>query len=391
MSEAVPIKCPVCGGKSDVFWRRDGLPVRCNVLCRTREEAVSTPRGDIHLAVCDDCGYIHNAAFDPARMAYDQAYENSLHFSPRFQAYAEELARRLIVRYDLHGKDVLEIACGQGDFLGLLCDLGDNCGVGFDPSYFGKPADDGSRVRVIADYFSPKYAGERADLICCRHALEHMPDPIGFLRTVHESIGEGRTPGVFFEVPNVLFTLRDLGIWDIIYEHCCYFSAASLCRAFVEACFVVEDVGEVYGGQFLTIDAKPSDTIGRSRSLADDAACVVAETRRFAERFNEKFGTWQRRFDELVDGGRRAVVWGSGSKGVTFLNMMDRAQAVTHVVDINPRKQGMYVAGSGQQIVAPDALRNYKPDAVIVMNPLYVDEIEATVREMGITPVFHVA
>ena len=384
MSDAVPIACPVCSGDTSVFWRYDDLPVRCNVLCSTRAEAVGAPRGDIHLAVCVNCGYIHNAAFDSERMAYDQAYENSLHFSPCFQAYADELARRLIARYDLHGKDVLEIACGQGDFLELLCELGDNRGVGFDPSYVPKKGDGESRVRVITDYYSPKYADRRADLICCRHALEHMPDPVGFLCSVRENIGEESVPGVFFEVPNVLYTLRDLGIWDIIYEHCCYFSPVSLCRAFGEAGFVVEDVGEVYGGQFLTIDARPSAAADEKDVVSVDPAGVVAEARRFSERFDKKFDQWRQRFDELVDGGRRAVVWGSGSKGVTFLNMMAGAQAVTHVVDINPRKQGMYVAGTGQRIVAPEALRELAPDVVIVMNPLYRDEIGKALTELGL-------
>jgi hypothetical protein len=38
----------------------------------------------------------------------------------------------------------------------------------------------------------------------------------------------------YLEVPNGLFTLRDLGIWDLIYEHCQYFTAASFV-AVVEA------------------------------------------------------------------------------------------------------------------------------------------------------------
>ena len=47
------------------------------------------------------------------------------------------------------------------------------------------------------------------------------------------------------------------------------------------------------------------------------------------------------------------------------------------MVDINPHKHGKYLAGSGHQIVGPDALVEIKPDVVVVMNPIYVEEIRA--------------
>ena len=77
-------------------------------------------------------------------------------------------------------------------------------------------------------------------------------------------------------------------------------------------------------------------------------------------------------------------MWGGGSKGVTFLNIMKAGREVSFVVDINPHKQGKYAAGSGQQIVAPEALVADPPAVIIVMNPLYQDEIEAMVTSLGI-------
>lgn len=81
------------------------VPVYCNVLWPTRDEALHAPRGDIRLAFCKGCTHIFNIAFDPGRMEYTQEYENPLHFSPRFQEYAMSLAERLIKDYDLYDKD----------------------------------------------------------------------------------------------------------------------------------------------------------------------------------------------------------------------------------------------------------------------------------------------
>ena len=52
-------------------------------------------------------------------------------------------------------------------------------------------------------------------------------------------------------------------------------------------------------------------------------------------------------------------------------------------MDINPRKQGMYVAGTGQQIVPPEFLKYYQPDVVIVMNPIYESEIRQIIEGLG--------
>jgi SAM-dependent methyltransferase len=368
--------------------------VHCNTLCESRDEALRVPRGDIRLAACGGCGFVRNVAFDPERIRYDATYENSLQFSARFRSYVQDLAEGLINRHGLRGKDLLEIACGRGDFLRLLCELGDCRGVGFDPSHVPEAnhSEAQERIEFIQDFYSERHGNRRADLICCRHALEHIPDPVAFLRIVRSNIGDRAKTVVFFEVPNVLFTLRDLGIWDIIYEHCSYFGPGALARSFVESGFVIDTMVEAYGGQFLCIEAFPAT--GRSPDPGaryDDGSEVTRETKVFTARFEEKLHMWRSRLARMAEAGRRVVVWGSGSKGATFLNMMKDSSRVEYAVDINMRKQGMYVAGTGQEIVGPSFLQDYRPDHVIVMNPIYVAEIGAAVREMGLTSELQVA
>jgi hypothetical protein len=84
--------------------------------------------------------------------------------------------------------------------------------------------------------------------------------------------------------------------------------------------------------------------------------------------------------------GRRAAVWGAGTKGVTFLNMLgEAAQVVELVVDQNPRKHGKHIAGVGTPIAPASALVNTSVDMVIVMNPVYLPEIKAQVRGMWLS------
>jgi SAM-dependent methyltransferase len=380
-------RCPGCGSPdTTMFMRLDHVPVHCNVLWPTPEAARDAPRGDIRLRFCRTCGLVYNDVFDPTLTQYQATYENSLHFSPRFQEYARWLAAHLTERYDLAGGSVVEIGCGKGEFLELLCDTSGASGVGFDTTY---EADEraGSRIRVIRDFYSEAYSHEAADLICCRQTLEHIADPRDFLAGVRRTIGDRTDVGIFFEVPNALVTLRDLWIWDIIYEHCSYFTLTSLRRLFEQCEFVVEDVAPTFGDQFLTLEARPATSHMPARGHPEvEIQGMEGYVRSFGEIYRSTIESWEHRLSEWKDRGDRIALWGAGSKGVTFLNTVRGADKVASVVDVNPRKHGKRVPGTAQEVVPPSSLRSQAPDAVLVMNPIYESEIRTTLHEQGLDP-----
>jgi len=384
--------CPICDSKEiDLFIEIPRIPVYCNLLYETREEAVNAKRADMQLGFCNSCGHVYNYEFNPNLMDYAQNYENSLHFSSRFQKYAEELAGDLVKRYDLYNKDIVEIGCGDGDFLELLCRIGDNRGLGFDPSHMPDLDKTGGskRITFIRDYYSEKYSHYKVDLICCRHVLEHIQQPGQFLKTVRSGVGDYTDAIVFFEVPNALYTLKDLGIWDLIYEHCSYFSSASLRTVFEKAGFEVIRDREVFQGQFIIIEAKPAPAAGRTaRNRAENPNDLRQYVAKFEEEFQKKLTQWTSELAKMEAGGRSAVVWGAGSKGAAFLNNLKVRHQIKYVVDINTRKQGKFVVGSGQEIVPPEFLKEYQPEVIIVMNPNYFSEIEQKVCKLKLKSEF---
>ena len=379
--------CLVCGASSNVFFETQNIPVCCNILWPTRAAAVASEQAEIRLAFCRSCGYIYNAALDPARLNYDASYDNSLHFSPRFQEYARELAAYLVERYALHGKTIIDIGCGNAEFLSLLCQYGSNRGIGFDPSFIANRADltSGEGIEIIADEYSERYSDRSCDLLCSRHTLEHVPNPRTMVGTVRRSLEKNPRAAVYFEVPNVLFTLRQNGVWDIIYEHCSYFGPQSLHRLFTSAGFHVRDVRESFGGQYLSLEAVASDgneyhpAPNETERLAADVAAFSAYRAKLIE-------NWKVRFDQMRRSDQHAAVWGAGAKGTTFINTLREHHQIQYVVDINPHKQGSYISGTGQKIVAPEALREFRPDFLILMNPIYRDEVERIVAELGLAP-----
>jgi SAM-dependent methyltransferase len=374
--------CLVCGGTSlKPLISISDVPTLCNRLCASAAEAANAPRGDIALTYCLGCGHVVNSAFDPARVNYDGRFENSLSFSPRYRQYANATAERLINRYGLWNKRIIEIGCGNGDFLRLLCSAG-NYGEGYDPSQSDNRCAVGrGSVEIIGRNFAVEDA-RAADFVCCRHVLEHLPEPMDLLRQLRESMAIRTDAAVFFEVPNGLFTLDRLGIWDIIHEHVSYFTPSSLVRAFQGAGLTVCCVESAFDDQYLWLEAR-----------VDGQASTVDPPKRppdvlygsFSTRFAEKVAHWRQRIDELRSQGRRVVIWGAGAKGVMFLNLLrvTTGAGVDWVVDINPRKQGHFVPLMGQKIVGPDCLLQDPPDLVVVMNPEYEREIRSTINDLG--------
>jgi hypothetical protein len=261
-----------------------------------------------------------------------------------------------------------------------LCERGPNTGFGFDPSYEPDLVDQkGAAFTVIQDLYGDRYAHYRADLISCRHVLEHIPVPNTFLQTVRRTIGDRQETAVYFEVPNVLCTIQDLAIWDLIYEHCAYYSPASLRYLFESNGFSVQRIEATFGGQYLSLDARPIRVNGSTPLV--DLETLRAGVGTFAQRFTDKAGAWRELFARLAEANQKVVLWGAGSKGVTLSNLL-RLQH--YIVDINPRKHGRFVAGMGQQIVGPDFMAEYRPDVVVVMNGLYKEEINAMLHAQGI-------
>jgi hypothetical protein len=190
-----------------------------------------------------------------------------------------------------------------------------------------------------------------------------------------------------------MYTLKDLGIWDLIYEHCSYFSVPSLREVFRACGFTVKELHELYEGQFLGIDtvAAQAPATGLDQATAGDVARIDGFVKQFAEEYASKVALWRSRLESWKARKASVAVWGGGSKGVTFLNVLNPGDTVSCMVDINPRKQGMYVAGTGQRVVAPEHLRTVRPDVVIIMNPVYREEIAGQLKALGLSPEILVA
>jgi SAM-dependent methyltransferase len=382
--------CPCCGGtRHRIFHEVERVPTHCCLLIADRDEALAAPVGRLRLAFCEDCGFIYNQAFDPNLIDYSEGYEDDQSFSASFRSFAAGIADRVIDTYDIRDRNVLEIGCGAGYFLELMCERGNNHGVGIDPSAGPERTADrkSPRVRFERAPYGSEHYPLPADLIACRHTLEHLPDPRSLVESIHRHGANGTRPVVFFEIPDVARVLDDLAFWDLYYEHCSYFTLGSLARLFRACGFDLLRLEKEYDGQYLMLDARAGgDPDKRRFEVEDDLDCIDRAVTAFAADFPARIEHWRNRITSLHAEGRRTVLWGAGSKAVGFLTTLGRGidELIETVVDINPNKAGMYLAGTGQRIAAPEQLRESPPDLVIAMNPIYADEIREQIRSLGV-------
>lgn len=376
--------CPCCGARvGEPFLVRRGVPVHQNMILESRALARAIARGDLEMCACPSCGFVFNRAFDPSLLRYGARYDNDQSFSETFRAYLDGLERRIVDERGVKDRTIVEVGCGNGSFLRRLVEdpARGNTGWGFDPAYRGPEADANGRLRFRRAPYGPDCVVAGADVVVCRHLIEHVPDPSDLLAALRTALGGAVAPILFFETPCVDWILRHRVVWDFFYEHCSLFSSRSLASAFERAGFGVETVGHVFGGQYLWLEAGtasapavprgPGETLDLAAEFAGHELAEIDALRRVVER-------------ERAAGS--VALWGAGAKGVTLANLIDPdGELVDCVVDVNPRKQGNYLPGTGHPIVAPDALRARNVVAAIPMNPNYRAENEAIIERAGIS------
>ena len=358
------------------------MPVLLNAQTRP-ENAPNVHRGDIDLVVCLECGHLFNRSFDREQLDYDAAYENTLHFSNQFQQFARALAARLVRDHQLDGADVAELGSGPGHFLSMLCDAGARRGFGWDPSY--EPARLGApehpAVTVSTDRF-PDDGSVEVRLALSQHVLEHLDDPVAALAAQRAAV-LASAGVVYTEVPNGQLMVDHCALWDLIYEHRSYFVPTSLDVACRRAGLVVTTISTAFGAQFLWCEAKPNALDASVRPDPALVAAGVAAARSFGVSAITRIE--QARHDlEALSAVGPVALWGAGSKGMTYLNLVADIAEVTAVVDINPRKAGWGVPGTALVISPPEVLAEVRPRTVLAANPIYIAEITATLAQSGV-------
>jgi 2-polyprenyl-3-methyl-5-hydroxy-6-metoxy-1,4-benzoquinol methylase len=376
-------KCPLCEeSRLKLFLKRSGVPVHQNLVLNSKERALSVTREDLNLVVCENCGFVFNQSFDLSCLSYGEDYDNTQSCSAYFDGYLDGLVQDLVERQGVRNCSIVEVGCGKGEFLKKLVNYpgANNKGFGFDPSYVGPLSELDNKLNFRTCYYDQSCTDIAADIVVCRHVIEHVPEPLELLRSVRAALNASPQARVFFETPCVEWIFRNHVIWDFFYEHCSLFTAKSLRLAFELTGFNVERVEHIFGDQYLWLEA----SVGFSKTCVPAIDETVNLALNYSAIEKKLCEDWLVRLNELSHIGKVAL-WGAGAKGATFANLVDpHCTLIECVVDLNPNKQGRFVPGTGHPIVAPSELVHRGVGNAILMNPNYREENLKLLEKSGI-------
>jgi hypothetical protein len=217
--------------------------------------------------------------------------------------------------------------------------------------------------------------------------LEHIARTGHFMRMLRRTIGNRPDTLILFELPDVLRVLKEAAFWDIYYEHCSYFTTGSLARLFRQTGFDLLELEVEYDNQYIVIAGKPVALPANPSFPGEaDLEAVTHEVAQFAERFGMLKTHWLSTINGMRAEGKKVVIWGGGSKAVSFLTTLGLTGQIDYVVDINPYKHGKFIPGTGHAVTSPNMLKEHRPDCVILMNPVYLKEVGEMLAEMGLRP-----
>jgi hypothetical protein len=354
------------------------IPVNAALFPATRSDSLAIPRRSFRLAVCETCGLLFNADHDARAAEYSARCIETQAHSPHHRAFAEALARDWVERHALRDARVVEVGCGHdADFLQTLLAEGVAHGICIDPACSRTDTD---RLTVMPERFSARHAGLPGRALVCRHTLEHVPGTRAFLGDVRLWASENDGAVTLFEVPDAGRIMAQGAFWDVYYEHCSYFTDTTLATAFRTAGLEPTRVERVYGDQYLVLEAVTGEHVAPDPSAA---APVVRAALDFGRAAETRIRQAARSLERLHDEGP-VVLWQAGGKALSLLTLTGAETLVPGVVDANPAKRGRLLPGTEVEILAPEDLVEILPRHVVVMNEVYLDEIAATLAELGV-------
>lgn len=367
------MKCCSCGATSFGEVIDLGLMPLVNNLLVSAEDRCD--RWPLTVVFCRGCSLVQLTETPPA----DAMFGEYLYYSSQSQtmvAHAGELTRRFV----RPGDRVMEIASNDGYLLAQAQQLGATV-LGIDPARniaeFANQRGIPTRCEFFDARSSQRIVNEvgQCDVLFANNVLAHVPDPNEIAAGIRIALAPRGVAHV--EVPSVRRMIEG-GAFDTIYhEHRCYFSAAALQSLFHRhgLRMIGAEILEIHGGSLHVRLAHEGDESQADAMVRDERAAGLFDDRFYAD-FKARVARTKSEVVGAIDSFGTVAGYGAAAKGVVLLNSFGLdAERIPWVSDVSPHKQGRFVPGTRQRIVAPSALLEAKPDAALLLPWNLKDEI----------------
>jgi len=391
--------CRFCSAPVDAVFADLGMSPLANSYLPPERANSMEPFYPLRALVCGKCFLVQLEEFEtPERIFSDYAYFSS--YSSSWLEHSRHYSGQMIERLGLtEASHVVEIASNDGYLLQFFHDRKIPV-LGIEPAANVAKVALQKGIPTLVEFFGEETARSlasesAADLLLGNNVLAHVPDINDFVGGMKILLKPGGV--ITMEFPHLMRLIEE-NQWDTIYhEHFSYFSFLTVSAVFEGHGLRLFDVEELrtHGGSLRIYGCHADD----AEKPESEAAQELRERERAAgyERLDTYLG-YGRRVEadkrqilsfliDLKQQGLRVVGYGAPAKGNTLLNYCGvRRDFIDYTCDLNPHKQGHFLPGSHIPIRSPDAIREDKPDVVLILPWNLKDEIVEQldfIREWG--------
>lgn len=356
------MRCRLCDDQrlASVLVVEPAPPNISDLLRGDSEGPLETIRLDV--CQCQACGFIQLT--ETLETAFYDDYVMTVSHAATMQTFQSVQAQQFVQRFALQDRRVLEVGCGDGNYLDHLQAAGAHV-TGNEPSAPFRKLATTRGHHVLGGYVSAAtpVAGGPYDAFVTRQVLEHVPDPRDFLAGIAASLAPGAVG--LIEVPCIEQSFRHQRYFDFFPDHLNYFTKGVLARLLERQGFEVLGLEEGMHGEYTIAVVRWCPAAG----LAALQAALDHTTQALRD-----FAAEEHR------AGHRVAAWGAGGKGIASLTAA-RLTDLAYVVDSDPHKQGKRLPGVGLRVVPPSVLQSEPVQSIILTALAYRDEILRLLRD----------
>lgn len=359
-------KCILCGSKftkEPVFICHD-MPATAQELLK-KENLEDDNTLDLELYQCPKCGLVQ---FNCEPVEY---YKDSTRAAERgagLTKLRQEDYKYFIEKYNLYGKKIVEIGAGKGGYLKTLKEMKEyhvkEYGIENNEEYV-RIANEIEGVNVFCgnpENSELRLPGAPYDGFMTFSYLARLIKPNDMVALVDKNLLENGVGYVM--VPSLEHILRNDGFFDVTRDLVAYYSVDTLKFLFEKNNFDVLEYGEKLDYYIYAIVRKRKQLDLRSKWAFSER--LLSKLRNFVE---------EEKTDE-----RKIAVWCAGHFAFTVLSTSKIGESISYIIDNAEFKQGYYAPGSKVPIVGSEYYKIEPVDTIIILGPIYVDEIVSEIK-----------
>ena len=335
----------------------------------------------LKVKVCHHCWLVQTEDYAQADELFSPDYAYFSSTSSGWLAHAAQYAREMVAQLALdHNSHVIEVASNDGYLLKNFVAANIPC-LGIEPTASTAAAAEQLGIPVLREFFGEALGkrlaaqGKQADLIAGNNVYAHVPDINDFTRGLKAALKPGGT--ITLEFPHLMQLLAHTQFDTVYHEHFSYLSLFIVSRIFQAAGLRIRDVEELptHGGSLRVFGCHAHD----ARATTPAVVALLAEEAARGLQSLATYNTFQDRANQVKDdllaflieqkrAGKKIAAYGAAAKGNTLLNYAGvKPDLLAFVCDAALAKQGKFMPGSHIPILPPSAMRDQKPDFVVIL------------------------